>query len=144
MVLFKRLKSKLAIGVAAAAALCAVTVGPASPAMASGTSCASGYGSALTVCMYVDGASLYINYLQSWTKNNSSIKYCNLHMQLVGPPGTINNSAQGCLNPGQTSNSLYYYYYNNEPAGRYCVALWQAVGSGYTKIAEPCVTVYSS
>jgi hypothetical protein len=133
-------KTRLAAAVGAAFLVSAFML-PASSAMATGQSCATSGGPFYT-CSYVNGTGLHINYMQGSVLNQRTSTWTNVHIELSGPRGLIQNCAQTNIAGGQT---IYCRWSPNanEPAGNYCVDAWRLSSGTYVNMGHACLAVHS-
>jgi len=135
---------KARLGTIIAAALVATVFAlPASPAMASATSCQQRGTFPLNTCVHVDGSGRHINFMRGSVFNSGSRSRPNIHIQLIRPAGTtIKNCTQRTIPPGGTINCTWSPN-AIKPAGRYCVNSWQLVSGAFVLRGHACVNVHA-
>jgi len=137
--ILRSFKSRLAI-VAGVALLASAIAMPATTALASGQTCNE---SSLTTCVYVEGSGLYVDYAQGWATDNTAFTYNNLHIEIEGPAGLLQNCGTFSLSYGQTSPSCFWERNGDVEAGNYCATLWYYTNGEYYNMGTPCVDVHS-
>jgi hypothetical protein len=121
----------------------AAIVLPASPAMASGSSCQYEEDMEGNTCAAVTGSGLHIDSLKGSFENLLGGTQDAIHIELSGPNGLIKNCAQTNVAALQTITCTWS---PNKPEtqGNYCSTTWHYDGDGdYTSYGKACVDVHS-
>jgi hypothetical protein len=136
------LKARLGITMGAAILAAGFAVLPTNQALASGQSCQQQANGNLNTCAYVNGSGLHVNYFQGSVNNEGSGDQTNVHIELTGPHGLIQNCGT------TTVHSLATIYCKwspnaNETAGNYCATSWQLASGKQIERGHACVDVHS-
>jgi hypothetical protein len=122
----------------------AAIVLPASPAMASGTSCQYEEAQEGNTCVAVTGSGLHVDSVKGSFVNLLAGNQDDIHIELTGPNGKfIKNCAQTNVTSEETITCTWS---PNAPetGGNYCSTTWHNDGDGdYTSYGKACVDVHS-
>lgn len=153
------LSIKLRLGILAGAVLAAISVLPASAAVASpghashamavpltATECNPNPIQSANECTTVVGTGLYVDHISGTLFSNSLEDLTKIHIQIYGPHGTLHNCAQFTLPALGVSDPCLWL--NPTPsvhvtAGNYCSRAWQKIGSAFYVVSTECVDVHS-
>jgi len=124
--------------------LAAAFIVPASPAMASATSCEPGELAEFTTCESISGSGLTINSdTGTFELLEDGGEVTDMHIELSGPDGLIKNCPQVANVVDGQIISCTWSPKHTEPAGDYYATSWHYNGHGYTDESQALVDVHA-
>lgn len=133
-------KAKLGIGLGVVAIGAGVLM-PATPALASDSSC--GWQGRYEVCININGGGAYVSSMYGQVYNSNGVSEPYIHTELEYPDGSlVKNSATTTIPAGSWGALVSWFPNSNVPTGNYCVIGWQwSRSSGYQTIGYACAPV---